>query len=111
MHEYFKWIVVVNKIVSYEYFMYEMREDEVQLCMKQLAFASKNQWEMTRMTMWSALAPHFRRGQSKSPQQLLPLPTDNEKQETKLLEKDAIAQYEQNGRAIAEFIQKQQQNT
>lgn len=71
----------MNKIIDYEYFMDNMTEYEIELCMKNMHFASKNDWEQTRMMMWASISPYLKKGQSKSPAELLPLATDEEEQE------------------------------
>ena len=73
----------MNKIIDYEYFMDEMAEWEIQLCVKNMHFASKNEWEQARMIMYSSLIPYFKKGQSKKPNELFPLSTDEDYQPDK----------------------------
>lgn len=106
----------MNKIIDYEYFMDSMTEWEIELCMKNMHFASKNEWEQTRMIMYTNLSPYFKRGQSKTPQELFPLSTDNNETEkhtnisSEEIERlEAQAAYLEN--LFATQTEKQQENT
>ena len=109
VHEYFKWIVIVNKIVDYQYFMDEMTEYEIELCMKNMHFASKNEWEQTRMIMYTNLSPYMKRGQSKTPQELFPLATDEEQEQTTVTEEE-IEQLQQYANDLENFFAQQNKN-
>lgn len=61
--------------------MDEMTEWEIELCIKNMHFASKNEWEQARLCAWSSLAPYFKKGQSKTQHELFPLSTDNNETE------------------------------
>lgn len=105
----------MNKIIDYEYFMDEMTEWEIELCMKNMHFASKNEWEQTRMIMYTNLSPYFKRGQSKSPAELFPLSTDSEKEEKHTsVSNEEIERLQAYGHDLENFFaqqQKQQENT
>ena len=99
----------MNKIVDYQYFMDEMTEYEIELCMKNMHFASKNEWEQTRMIMYTNLSPYMKRGQSKTIQELFPLATDEEQEQTTVTEEE-IEQLQQYANDLENFFAQQNKN-
>ena len=99
----------MNKIVDYQYFMDYMTEYEIELCMKNMHFASKNEWEQTRMIMYTNLSPYMKRGQSKTPQELFPLATDEEQEQTTVTEEE-IEQLQQYANDLENFFAQQNKN-
>lgn len=99
----------MNKIVDYQYFMDYMTEYEIELCMKNMHFASKNEWEQTRMIMYTNLSPYMKRGQSKTPQDLFPLATDEEQEQTTVTEEE-IEQLQQYANDLENFFAQQNKN-
>ena len=63
--------------------MDSMTEWEIELCIKNMHFASKNEWEQARMIMYTNLSPYFKRGQTQDPKSLFPLSTDEDYQPDK----------------------------
>lgn len=63
-------------MVSYEYFMDEMNEYEIELCMMNVNHAQKSEWERARMIMYTNLSPYMKR--QKSAKEMFPLPTDDD---------------------------------
>ena len=86
-----------------------MTEYEIELCMKNMHFASKNEWEQTRMIMYTNLSPYMKRGQSKTPQELFPLATDEEQEQTTVTEEE-IEQLQQYANDLENFFAQQNKN-
>ena len=63
-------------MVSYEYFMDEMQEYEIELFMLNVNHAQKCDWERARMIMFTNISPYMKR--QKTPKELFPLPTDDD---------------------------------
>ena len=89
--------------------MDEMTEYEIELCMKNMHFASKNEWEQARMIMYTNLSPYFKKGQSKTPQELFPLATDEEQEQTTVTEEE-IEQLQQYANDLENFFAQQNKN-
>lgn len=84
-------LVVEHKVISYDYFMDRLQEYEVHLLIDYLPWCNKVDWEQTRMILWGVLSPYLK--QKKTPDKILPLPTDNEKieyEKDKPLQEDEI---------------------
>lgn len=77
MHEYFRLLVVENKLVSYQYFMDEMMQHELLDLVEVLPWANKHSNEQMRYIIWSQLKPYLK-NQRLTPEKLLPLFTDKE---------------------------------
>lgn len=88
--------------------MDNMTEYEIELCMKNMHFAQKNEWEQTRMIMYTNLSPYMKRGQSKTPQDLFPLATDEEQQTT--VTEEEIEQLQQYANDLENFFAQQNKN-
>ena len=87
--------------------MDEMTEWEIELCMKNMHFASKNEWEQTRMIMYTNLSPYFKKGQSKKPNELFPLSTDEDYQQDNPPTEDEIERLSQQAQAFENFLTQQ----
>lgn len=74
-HELLKIIVVENKIISYEYFMDNMQQYEIQSLVDMIPWAKRQSLETTRLLLWGSIAPYLKK--NKTAQQLMPLVTDN----------------------------------
>jgi len=70
-----KYLVIENKLVDYDYFMDGLQEYEVYLLIDYLPWAAKTSYEQTRLLLWGVLGPYMK--VKKSPEQILPLATDN----------------------------------
>ena len=87
--------------------MDSMTEWEIELCMKNMHFAQKNQWEQARMIMYTNLSPYFKKGQSKKPNELFPLSTDEDYQPDKPPTEDEIERLSQQAQAFENFLTQQ----
>ena len=58
-----------------------LQEWELHLLSEMIPWAKKDEYEMTRLMMWSIMSPYFKKGQSKKPKDILPLPTDRDEVE------------------------------
>ena len=65
------------KLVSYEYFMDDLKDWELELLIDNISWSTKNDWEQTRMIMYASLVPHVKKGTIKEASDILPLPTDS----------------------------------
>lgn len=66
-------------VVSYEYFMDDMQDYEIQTLSAMLDYVDYNEWRRTRMLYYAAVAPYMKRQQT--PEKLMPLPGDDEAQQ------------------------------
>ena len=73
-----KKLVFIDKLVSYEYFMDEIKDYELQLLMDGSGFAYMISWEQTRMLMCSMLAPYQKKGKELKITDVLSFPWDND---------------------------------
>jgi len=64
-------------MVSYEYFMDDIMDYEIELLIKNIHWSNKVSWEQTRMVMYSSVLPYMKKGLNKTAKDLLPLPTDD----------------------------------
>lgn len=55
--------------------MDRLQDYEVHLLIDYLPWCNKVDWEQTRMILWGVLSPYMK--QKKTPEKILPLPTDN----------------------------------
>lgn len=69
-----KYLVIENKIISYEYFMFQLQDFEIQDLIKYLPFAAKTSYEQTRLLLWGVLSPYMK--VKKKASEILPLATD-----------------------------------
>ena len=75
MHEYFRLLVVENKVVDYQYFIDEMSQYEIFDFIEVLPWANKTSYEQMRFIMWAQLKPYLKKQQI-TPEKMLPLYTD-----------------------------------
>lgn len=61
--------------------MDEIKDYEIELLMSNMHYSYKNEWEMTRMIMYSEMLPYMKKGSDKKPQDILSLPTDEDYEE------------------------------
>lgn len=73
-----KQFVFTDKLVSYEYFMDELKDYELELLIEGHDNANKISWEQTRMLMYSILAPYQKKGKNIKTTDILSFPWDNE---------------------------------
>ena len=99
--------MIENKILSYDYFMGSCNEYELNDLIKMIPYASKNEWERTRLQMFYTVAPYLKQSErNKSVQDLFPLITDEktaEKTDIAPLSQDEI----QHMREMSKRIQQQ----
>lgn len=89
--------------------MDEMTEWEIELCIKNMHYAAKNEWEQARLCAWSSLAPYFKKGQSKQPNELFPLATDNDETEKHTdITKEEIERLQEYAKGVEAFFASQQ---
>lgn len=73
-----KQFVFTDKLVSYEYFMDELKDYELNLLIEGHEGADKSTWEQTRMLMYSILAPYQKKGKELKITDVLKFPWDND---------------------------------
>ena len=76
-----KQFVFVDKLISYEYFMDELKDYELELLLEAHDECDKASWEQTRLLMYSFLAPYQKKGSNTRPVDVLPLPWDGKHQD------------------------------
>lgn len=76
-HELYKILVVMHKVISYEYFMDEMQTPEIGLMTKYLEYAEVQSWAQTRQIMLATIRPYLKK-RNLTVSELLPLPIDND---------------------------------
>lgn len=69
-------------MVSYEYFMDEMQEYEIDILVENLPYCEQAEWLRTRYIVWSNLKPYLKK-KSMSPSELFPLPFDDDENSIK----------------------------
>lgn len=74
VHEYLRILVFVNKLVSYEYFMDEIQEYELELLFENIGWTYKNEWEIARLESYCSLCAFGK--PKKTMQEMIPLMTD-----------------------------------
>lgn len=67
--------MVANRLVTYEYFMDEMQDYEIQTLSGMLDYVDYNEWRRMRLLYHGILAPHMKR--PTTPEKLIPLPGDD----------------------------------
>lgn len=71
--------VFQKQMISYEYFMDYLQDWEIPLLAENFNHALKDEWEMTRWSVYATLRPYLKKGDSdKSPQDLFPMPYDKD---------------------------------
>lgn len=81
-----KVLVIQNRMVTYETFMDNLLDYELDLLCEQVKFAYKHEWEQTRYIVWSSLAPYMKG--HKSPKDIFPLPTDEDEHNKEISNED-----------------------
>jgi hypothetical protein len=77
VHEYLRIFVFQKQMITYEYFMDEMKDWEIDLLADCINSALSEQWEMTRWQMYCIIKPYLKKTQrEKTPRDLFPLPND-----------------------------------
>ena len=108
MHEYCKYLVIENHIISYEYFCDNLQEWELLWLLQNMNYAYKNEWQMVRYQLYYAIAP-YTKTRYNSIQELFPLSTDKEQKEEHNIEitNDEIAQLKKKAQAMEAMLNKQ----
>lgn len=70
--------VFIDKLVSYEYFMDELKDYELQLLIEGSEFSNMVTWDQTRMLMYSTLAPYQKKGKELKITDVIKFPWDND---------------------------------
>ena len=79
VHENYRHLVVIAKLVTHEYFLDELSDYELQLLGENLIYASQTDWEIARLQMFVAMQPYMKKGMGKkTPQDFLPMPFDED---------------------------------
>lgn len=84
VHEYLRYLVIETKLVSYEYFMDEMKEWEIVMLAPMGIDAHRTDWETARYISYNnaMFSGNIKKQYSEKPmQELLPLPYDKEQGE------------------------------
>ena len=66
------------KLVSYEYFMDDLKDWELGVLIDNISWSTKNEWEQARMIMYASLMPYMKKSSIKDVTDILPLPTDRD---------------------------------
>ena len=82
--------------------MDDLKDWEIALLIENISWATKNDWEQTRLIMYSALMPHIKKGKVKNASDILPLSTD----EKFSLEKYKSHDYEVSNEQLSRLKQK-----
>ena len=108
MHEYCKYLVIENHIISYEYFCDNLQEWELLWLLQNMNYAYKNEWQMVRYQLYYAIAP-YTKTRYNSIQEFFPLSTDKEQKEERNIEitNDEIAQLKKKAQAMEAMLNKQ----
>ena len=75
VHEYCKYLVIENHIISYEYFCDKLQDWELLFLLQNMNYAYKNEWEQTRYLLYFSIAP-YTKTRYNSIQEFFPLSTD-----------------------------------
>lgn len=91
MHQFFRQVVIENKIVDYHYFMDELQQHELLDILEVLPWATKNSYEQMRYLVWGQLKPYLK-DKNITPDKLIPLYTDDDPniEKPKPLEEDEV---------------------
>lgn len=73
-----KQFVFADKLVSYEYFMDELKDYELNLLIEGHEGNDRTSWEQTRLLMYSVLAPYQKKGKELKITDVLSFPWDND---------------------------------
>ena len=108
MHEYCKYLVIENHIISYEYFCDKLQDWELLWLLQNMNYAYKNEWEQTRYLLYFSIAP-YTKTRYNSIQEFFPLSTDKEQKEEHNTEitNDEIARLKKKAQAMEAMLNKQ----
>ena len=108
MHEYCKYLVIENHIISYDYFCDKLQDWELLWLLQNMNYAYKNEWEQTRYILYFSIAP-YTKTRYNSIQEFFPLSTDKEQKEEHNTEitNDEIAQLKKKAQAMEAMLNKQ----
>ena len=108
VHEYCKYLVIENHIISYDYFCDKLQDWELLWLLQNMNYAYKNEWEQTRYLLYFSIAP-YTKTRYNSIQEFFPLSTDkNQKEEHNIeITNDEIAQLKKKAQAMEAMLNKQ----
>ena len=108
VHEYCKYLVIENHIISYDYFCDKLQDWELLWLLQNMNYAYKNEWEQTRYLLYFSIAP-YTKTRYNSIEDFFPLSTDkNQKEEHNTeITNDEIAQLKKKAQAIEAMLNKQ----
>ena len=108
MHEYCKYLVIENHIISYEYFCDSLQDYELSWLLYNMNYAYKNDWQMVRYQLYYAIAP-YTKTRYNSIEEFFPLSTDkNQKEEHNTeITNDEIARLKKKAQAMEAMLNKQ----
>ena len=108
VHEYCKYLVIENHIISYEYFCDKLQDWELLWLLQNMNYAYKNEWEQTRYILYFSIAP-YTKTRYNSIQEFFPLSTDkNQKEEHNTeITNDEIARLKKKAQAMEAMLNKQ----
>ena len=108
MHEYCKYLVIENHIISYDYFCDKLQDWELLWLLQNMNYAYKNEWEQTRYLLYFSIAP-YTKTRYNSIQEFFPLSTDkNQKEEHNTeITNDEIARLKKKAQAMEAMLNKQ----
>ena len=108
VHEYCKYLVIENHIISYDYFCDKLQDWELLWLLKNMNYAYKNEWEQTRYILYFSIAP-YTKTRYNSIQEFFPLSTDKEQKEEHNTEitNDEIARLKKKAQAMEAMLNKQ----
>ena len=108
MHEYCKYLVIENHIISYDYFCDKLQDWELLWLLQNMNYAYKNEWEQTRYLLYFFIAPYTKERYN-SIQEFFPLSTDGKQKEEHNTEitNDEIARLKKKAQAMEAMLNKQ----
>ena len=108
VHEYCKYLVIENHIISYDYFCDKLQDWELLWLLQNMNYAYKNEWEQTRYLLYFSIAP-YTKTRYNSIQEFFPLSTDKGQKEEHNIEitNDEIARLEKKAKAMEAILNKQ----
>ena len=108
VHEYCKYLVIENHIISYDYFCDKLQDWELLWLLQNMNYAYKNEWEQTRYILYFSIAP-YTKTRYNSIQEFFPLSTDKEQKEEHNIEitNDEIARLKKKAKAMEAMLNKQ----
>jgi hypothetical protein len=89
--------------------MDRMEHYEAEMLMNNMIYSNKDEWERARLLMYASLKPYLKNG-SMTPQELLPLATDEDAKEIYEEEKPSYRDYEEMKKMTNEFANKLKEN-